>query len=117
MSDISANSKVIALLDRLYNGKAEEVEYYIGLFAEDRQRNSPLPPTILTMVAIDAFSQALTNPLLSKHVFNPETFSDYGWQQIQEVSSLADLVRRNSPAGTPVDSISMTRADWTYSRA
>lgn len=116
MSDISSNPEVIRLLERLYNNKPEDVEFYVGLFAEDRVPNSPLSLSILTMVAVDAFSQALTNPLLSMHVFNPETFTPYGWEQINEVSSLADLVRRNDSRGATLGRIGMARSDWRYSR-
>lgn len=114
ISEISSNPEVVALLDSLYKGEVEDVEYFIGLFAEDRVENSPLPQTILTMVAIDAFSQALTNPLLSKHVFKEETFSPYGWAQLNEVSTLADLLRRNVPDPQAIGQIGMTRSDWRY---
>ncbi|MGI9570168.1 MAG: peroxidase family protein, partial [Desulfobulbia bacterium] len=69
MSDITRNKKAQELLGQIYKDRPEDVEFFIGLFAEDRVRNSPLPRTILTLVAVDAFSQALTNPLLSEHVF------------------------------------------------
>jgi prostaglandin-endoperoxide synthase 2 len=47
------------------------------------------------MVGIDAFSQALTNPLLSERVFNETTFSDLGWKTINETQALSDIVHRN----------------------
>ena len=111
MSDISSCPKVISLLKKHYKG-VEDVDFFVGLFTEDREPNSPLPPTVLTLVAVDAFSQALTNPLLSEHVFNQETFSSYGWGQIQGVSSLADLVHRNVAQIDGLHEIGMTRACW-----
>ena len=69
---------------------------------------------IRTLVALDAFSQALTNPLLSQHVFNKNTFSPYGWQVIQENGSIHQLVERNTPGG-PIDGfIGMTQPDFEY---
>ncbi len=58
-------------LERLY-GDIENVEFYVGLFAEPSDKNGPLPDLILAMVAMDAFSQAFTNPLLSEHVYGDE---------------------------------------------
>ena len=47
------------------------------------------------LVGVDAFSQALTNPLLSHQVFRPDTFSDAGWATIQSTKHFADIVDRN----------------------
>jgi hypothetical protein len=48
-----------------------------------------------TMVGVDAFSQALTNPLLAKDIYNERTFSAAGLHEIREINSLGDLVHRN----------------------
>jgi prostaglandin-endoperoxide synthase 2 len=48
------------------------------------------------MVANDAFTQALTNPLLSRNVFNEDTFSAEGMRIIEETGSLQQIVVRNS---------------------
>lgn len=113
-SDISKNKAVIDFLAANYGGP-EDVDFYIGLFAEDTEPNSPLPPLILRMVAVDAFSQALTNPLLSEHVFKPDTFSMIGWSAIQNTSSLRDILIRNSPEEAGSVRISMTQSNWKYS--
>ena len=78
-------------------GNVEQIEFYPGLFAEDVRRNAALPPLIGRLVAIDAFSQAFTNPLLSPRVFNPQTFSPLGWDLIRTTGSLSDLLHRNIP--------------------
>ena len=44
--------------------------------------NSVLPPLIGRLVGVDAFSQALTNPLLAPRVFNAQTFSPLGMEII-----------------------------------
>jgi prostaglandin-endoperoxide synthase 2 len=66
------------------------------------------------MVAVDAFSQALTNPLLSEHVFNEGTFTPIGWKTIQDTGSLRDIVARNSKQDIGTARISMTRPGWKY---
>ena len=78
--------------------------------------NSPLPPLNLRMVAIDAFSQALTNPLLSEAVFGDQVnklsaFTAIGLEAIEATGSLADLLARNG-AGTAGRFVGMTRGDW-----
>jgi prostaglandin-endoperoxide synthase 2 len=111
--EISSNPRISNLLKDLY-GRPDRVEFYTGLFCEDTVANSPLPPLILKFVAVDAFSQALTNPLLSEHVFHAGTFSDVGWKAIQTTKSLADLLERNVPGGLRGERVSMTRPGWKY---
>jgi prostaglandin-endoperoxide synthase 2 len=69
------------------------------------------------MVAMDAFSQALTNPLLSEHVWgNPANkrlaFTDAGIKAIDETKTLRDVLARNV-ANLPKNAfVGMTRAEW-----
>jgi prostaglandin-endoperoxide synthase 2 len=112
-ADISPNPQVVRFLSDLYK-KPSDIDFYVGLFAEDTVENSPLPPLILRMVAVDAFSQALTNPLLSRNVFHQDTFSKLGWETIQGTRSLRDLLVRNIPRGIGDARISMTWAGWIY---
>ena len=83
-------------LERLY-GHVDRIEFYVGLNAEDVRENSALPSLMGRFVGIDAFSQALTNPLLAEHIFNERTFSPVGWEIVQSPITLADLVNRNTP--------------------
>lgn len=107
--DISKNPKVVSLLEQVYKN-VNDVEFYIGLFAEDPQPNTPLPKLLRTMVAVDAFSQALTNPLLSEHVWKEETFSEIGWKAINETNNIRDIVNRNINDKLGIkDFIGMTR--------
>ncbi len=110
--EISSNPDVVALLTQLY-GVPDNLEFYPGLFAEDRVPDSPLPRLLMTMVAVDAFSQALTNPLLAEHVFNANTFTQWGFDLIHETSKLGDILARNVPVRgtTPIE---MTQAHWSY---
>lgn len=119
MSDISSDSEVAKLLQEAYGG-VDKVDFFVGIFCEDRVKNAPLPSTILSFVALDAFSQALTNPLLSEHVFKAPTdpaaehptFSRYGWEQISACGSLRDLVQRNVANPDALGFIGMTQSGW-----
>lgn len=109
---ISSDPAVRSVLEQLYQ-RPENVEFYPGLFAEDRIEDSPLPGLLMRMVAVDAFSQALTNPLLSEHVFNKDTFTQWGLDLIDVTSKLEDVLRRNGPT-RDLPPIEMTQADWRY---
>ncbi len=111
---ITGDPARIDALRRLY-GTPDRVEFFAGLFAEDVRPSTPMPPLIGRMVALDAFSQALTNPLLSEHVYNAATFSPLGLAQIEGTRSLRDVVERNSPGGLGDRVVSMTRLDWQRS--
>ena len=96
-------------------GTPDNVEFYPALFAEDVNPNTPMPNLLGGMVALDAFSQALTNPLLSEHVFTAATFTDWGLAEIEATTSVYDILVRNLPAGSPSldrKAYGMTRADW-----
>ncbi len=110
-SEISSNPKIQERLKKVYGDRIDDVELYVGLFAGDTQPNGVLPWLMNTMVAFDAFSQALTNPLLAPRVFTPETFSDAGWEIIQQNSRLSDIVNRNVPGGSE-HFVSFTRRDF-----
>jgi prostaglandin-endoperoxide synthase 2 len=104
-----------ARLRSLY-GHVENVEYYVGIFAEPREQNGPLPQLILAMVAMDAFSQAFTNPLLSRYVWGDQTnkeatFTKPGIAQIEGTARLRDILARNT---TDLGDrfVGMTRRDW-----
>ena len=104
---ITGDADRVEALRRVY-GAVDNVELLVGLFAEDVGRRSAVPPLIGRMVALDAFSQALTNPLMSEHVFNERTFTREGMKVIEETQRLQDIVNRNlGPNQKPV-SISMT---------
>jgi prostaglandin-endoperoxide synthase 2 len=93
---ISSDPAVVEGLRRIY-GHVDRIEYFVGLFAEDLPPRSAVPPLIGRMVAADAFSHALTNPLLAPLVFNAATFTQAGLDIISATGSLADLVARNTP--------------------
>ncbi len=105
-------TELAARLQTLY-GKVENLEFYVGLFAEPREPNGPLPDLITSMVAMDAFSQALTNPLLSEHVWGDATnrratFTDLGLDTIKATTTLRDVLERNAQVNRR-DFIGMTK--------
>jgi prostaglandin-endoperoxide synthase 2 len=108
-------TKLAARLQALYD-HPDNVEFYVGLFAEPREQNGPLPDLVMGMVAMDAFSQALTNPLLSEHVWgnrkNRElAFTAAGLAEIDVTKCLRDVLKRNA-AGLGQHFVGMTRRDW-----
>jgi prostaglandin-endoperoxide synthase 2 len=108
---ISGDPTIQAALREVY-GNVDRVEFYVGLFAEDFRPNSALPPLAGRMVGIDAFSQALTNPLLAPRIFNEQTFSPLGMKLIRTTRTLSDLLHRNLPDPSRRYFVSMTHRDW-----
>lgn len=108
---ISGDPRVQEGLRRLY-GHVDRIELYPGLFAEDPRPNSVLPSLIGRMVGVDAFSQALTNPLLAPRVFNAATFSPEGMEAIRTTRTLSDVLHRNIPESPGRYLVTMTRQDW-----
>src|SRR4051794_33192000 len=108
---ISGDRRVQDGLRELY-GHVDRIELFPGLFAEDASPNSVLPSLIGRMVGVDAFSQALTNPLLSPRVFNAQTFSAEGMQVIASTRTLSDVLHRNIPESPGRYFVAMTRRDW-----
>jgi prostaglandin-endoperoxide synthase 2 len=85
------------------------VELLVGLFAEKHENDAVLGTLMHWMVAADAFSQALTNPLLSENVYREETFSEVGMESITRTSSFDDIVRRNTSTGNCKATFTATR--------
>ena len=79
----------------------ERVELPVGLLVEARGRDQVLPDLLRGMVASDAFSQALTNPLLANYVYGADCFTRYGVEEIERLDGFQHLVRLNQTSGTP----------------
>jgi prostaglandin-endoperoxide synthase 2 len=90
--DFSSDKKVVEKLKQLYD-KVDDVEFYPGLFAEDRVTNSVVPPMMGRLIAVHAFSQLLTNPLLAPAVYKTdETFSAAGRKIMDDITGLKELI-------------------------
>jgi len=96
-AELTADSAMQQRLAELY-GDIDHLEWYVGIFAEDYAEFSMMGELLTTMVAYDAFTQALTNPLLGRNVFNADTFTATGLRIIEETGCLEDIVRRNARA-------------------
>ena len=94
-----AREKIKALYKDINN-----VEFLVGLWAETPSSGflpgitgiyeSMFGESINTMVGIDAFSQALTNPLLSENIYGEATFSKKGLEIIDSVDTLSQLMEK-----------------------
>jgi prostaglandin-endoperoxide synthase 2 len=89
-------------LEALYGDDIDQLEWYVGIFAEDHSDYLMMGELLTTMVACDAFTQALTNPLLGRHVYNAGTFSETGFEIITTTGSLQQIVARNASTPGPV---------------
>lgn len=109
--DISSDPRIVAALKGLY-GSVDDVEFLVGLLAEDRFGIGPLGATMSIMVGTDAFTQVFNNPLLSRYVYGAEAFSEVGMDTIENTWTLAQLVERNSnqDRATPLVSFNLSPA-------
>ncbi|MER5323237.1 peroxidase family protein [Streptosporangium roseum] len=106
---VSGDARVSEALGELYRN-VDDLDLYVGLFAEEPGApNAMLPPLLTKIIAIDAFSQALTNPLLASRVFNAATFSPHGMKVIATTRTLSDVLHRNVPEDPRPRFVSMTR--------
>jgi prostaglandin-endoperoxide synthase 2 len=108
-NQITDDPKVRDALRARYHS-VDDIDLYVGIFAE--QPGSPdtiLGPLLTKIIAIDAFSQALTNPLLAPRVLNAQTFTPLGLRIVQRTRTLSDILHRNSPEDPRPRFISMTR--------
>lgn len=90
-------------LKALYGNDIDQLEWYVGIFAEEYPSEMMMGDLMATMVACDAFTQALTNPLLGRHVYNDETFSVKGLEIIESTKTLKQIVQRNTRPGEPLE--------------
>jgi prostaglandin-endoperoxide synthase 2 len=97
--ELAGDTPLAARLATLYPRGVEDVEFLVGLFAQGHDDNGVLPGLMRTMVAVDAFSQILTNPLLAANVYCEAAFSAVGNDIINATHSFQDLVARNCAPG------------------
>jgi prostaglandin-endoperoxide synthase 2 len=74
----------------------DRLEWFVGIFAEGYDDKEMMGALLKTMVANDAFTQALTNPLLAKGVFTEQTFSKEGMAILEATDTLADVILRTT---------------------
>nr|WP_232542081.1 peroxidase family protein [Nocardia bovistercoris] len=94
-AELTSDVEVRERLEALY-GDIDDLEWYVGIFAEDYPDYMMMGELMTRMVANDAFTQALTNPLLARNVFNEATFTETGMRIIKDTNALHQIVARNA---------------------
>jgi prostaglandin-endoperoxide synthase 2 len=89
-------------LRQLYNDRIDDLEWHVGIFAEKADPSFMLGRLLTRMVGYDAFTHALTNPLMATCVHNEATFTKEGLALIGATNSIADIIRRNIRDGDKV---------------
>jgi prostaglandin-endoperoxide synthase 2 len=94
-AELTADVGVQRRLADLY-GDVDHLEWYVGIFAEDYPEDQMMGELLTTMVGYDAFTQALTNPVLAPQVFTEATFTRAGMAVIRGTHSLQQILERNA---------------------
>ncbi len=91
LDDLTRDPEIRAELEALYDD-IDQVEWYVGIFAEDYPDYMMMGGLLTTMVANDAFTQALSNPLLARHNYDDDaTFTATGRAIIDSTGSVDDI--------------------------
>jgi prostaglandin-endoperoxide synthase 2 len=93
-ADLTSDPHVQQRLGELY-GDIEDLEWYVGIWAEESPPDQMMGDLLTYMVGYDAFTQALTNPLLAPQVFTENTFTRAGMRIIRRTSTLRQILARN----------------------
>jgi prostaglandin-endoperoxide synthase 2 len=94
-ADLTSDIAVQRRLAELY-GDVDRLEWYVGIFAEDYPQDQMMGELLTAMVGYDAFTQALTNPVLAPQVFTEATFTRAGLAIIRKTRSLQQILARNA---------------------
>jgi prostaglandin-endoperoxide synthase 2 len=94
-ADLTSDVEIQRRLAELY-GDIDHLEWYVGIFAEDYPEDQMMGDLLTAMVGYDAFTQALTNPVLAPQVFNETTFTQAGLEIIRKTRSLQQILARNA---------------------
>lgn len=94
-AELTSDVAVQRRLADLY-GDVDHLEWYVGIFAEDHPGDQMMGDLLTAMVGYDAFTQALTNPVLAPQVFTEATFTRAGLKIIRTTRSLQQILARNA---------------------
>ncbi len=100
MELVGGDAKAAAALIKVYGDDVGKIELPIGLIAQARGKDRPgamLPSLVATMVAVDAFTHILTNPILADQVYNAAFPADIA-DLVDGRGSIAGLMSRNADA-------------------
>src|SRR3546814_20607385 len=84
---LTGETALAARLRALY-GTIDNLEWFVGIFAEGYGKAEMMGELLTTMGANDAFTQALTNPLHSTGVYSAATFSAEALPNIEATERL-----------------------------
>ncbi len=93
--ELTDNLELQQELKLLYNDRIDDLEWHVGIFAEDHNEGFILGRLMTRMVGYDAFTHALTNQLMSIYIQNEQTFSQLGLSIIEETNTIRDIIQRN----------------------
>ncbi|MER5863449.1 peroxidase family protein [Kitasatospora sp. NPDC002040] len=93
---ISGDPRVQRALRDTYRD-LDDIDLYVGLFAEEPGPGALFGRLLERIISVDAFSEALNNPLLAPRLFTPATFTTTGMRIIGGTRSFSQLVHRNLP--------------------
>jgi prostaglandin-endoperoxide synthase 2 len=94
-ADLTSDPVAQERLAELY-GDIDDLEWYVGIWAEDHPGDQMMGDLLTAMVGYDAFTQALTNPLLAPQVFTEDTFTRTGLKIIKKTRTLQQILTRNA---------------------
>jgi prostaglandin-endoperoxide synthase 2 len=94
-AELTSDAAVQRRLTDLY-GDIDHLEWYVGIFAEDHPEDQMMGALLTAMVGYDAFTQALTNPVLAPQVFTEATFTRAGMTVIHRTHTLQQILQRNA---------------------
>ncbi len=95
IAQLGCSDEVTARLTSVYGESVDSLDFLVGLYAEKSSSNSVFGELMTAMVTHDAFTQALTNPLLSRNVLSVATVTSVGLDTLKQTESLNDLWQRN----------------------
>jgi prostaglandin-endoperoxide synthase 2 len=98
--ELTGETVLAAELRRFYPN-VDDVEFFVGLIAEAHPETSSFGETLFTIVAVDAFSQIFTNPLLASEIYEA-ALGPEGMRIVEETKNLEQIVRRNAQTDATV---------------
>merc|ERR1712154_707310 len=90
MDEITDDKEVVNMLNELYDGDVDKVEFYIGIFAEDKIGNALHGAFLTAMFASTVITLLTSSPLLRKDW--SKILTPLGKQIVNDFNSLTDLV-------------------------
>lgn len=92
-------------LRKLYKNDASKIDYAVGILAELPKRSMMeklglkhdpiMGSTLMNAIAKHAFRHILSNRFMTREYLNPAVMSEFGWENLHNTSTVADIVKRN----------------------